>query len=194
VKPSVLAGRLEKPFRLFICRYWHCVSKIFIGEDFISDLRREGIFLLARVGVGIRSLELDASLLLAAYWYLGVEFPFPSVSLAGRDSSCGHCWILSSEAACSLSWSCSSHFEQCCVRSSFGAAWRHKRRLAAGRPPLLAVHCITEEVFLSFEAAISLQIKQQNHNIYESPSFISSWDSFGINFLMAVCVWRFQSL
>jgi len=33
VKPSVLDGRLEKPFNLFICRYWHCVLWRFTGED-----------------------------------------------------------------------------------------------------------------------------------------------------------------
>jgi hypothetical protein len=32
VKLSILAGRLEKPFRLFICRYWHRDSKSFIEE------------------------------------------------------------------------------------------------------------------------------------------------------------------
>jgi hypothetical protein len=50
VKLSALAGSLEKPFRLFICRYWHRESKSFIEERIsFADLGRGGIFSLARV-------------------------------------------------------------------------------------------------------------------------------------------------
>jgi hypothetical protein len=39
VKPSVLAGRLEKPFKLFICRHWHCDSRgIYQRRNSISVL------------------------------------------------------------------------------------------------------------------------------------------------------------
>jgi len=45
VKPSALAVRLEKPFRIFICRYWHCDSRRFI-EDWspFPVWGREGVF------------------------------------------------------------------------------------------------------------------------------------------------------
>ena len=46
VKPSALAVRLEKPFRLLICRYWHCDLGRFIREELHLQIWTEkGIFL-----------------------------------------------------------------------------------------------------------------------------------------------------
>ena len=72
MKLSALAVRLEKPFKVLICRYWHCDSKIFIERRIsFADLGREGIFSLARVeSLGV-FLELDASaivLLRVVHW------------------------------------------------------------------------------------------------------------------------------
>jgi hypothetical protein len=61
VKLSVLAGRLEKPFRIFICKYWHHDSKSFIEERTpFADCGRGGIVSLARVESLGRFLELGA--------------------------------------------------------------------------------------------------------------------------------------
>jgi hypothetical protein len=61
VKLSVLVGRLEKPFRIFICRYWHLDSKSFIEErTSFADCGRQGIVSLARVESLGRFLELGA--------------------------------------------------------------------------------------------------------------------------------------
>jgi hypothetical protein len=49
VKLSALAMRLEKPFRVLICRYWHCDSKIFI----------EGRISFAGLGRILKSLKVN---------------------------------------------------------------------------------------------------------------------------------------
>jgi hypothetical protein len=62
VKLSALAGRLEKPFRFLICRYWHCdFEKICWRRLSFSDLRRERAFFFGTwEGLGV-FLELGAS-------------------------------------------------------------------------------------------------------------------------------------
>jgi hypothetical protein len=88
VKLSVLAGRLEKPFRLFICRHWHCDSKNFIEERIsFADLARRGHSSLARGKYWAFFLELDASSfsLLRVVSHGGDMHLPKSLPLAGRD-------------------------------------------------------------------------------------------------------------
>jgi hypothetical protein len=62
VKLSALAGSLEKPFRLFICRYWHRELKSFIErKNFICRFGKRGHFFFGTSGEFGRFLELGAS-------------------------------------------------------------------------------------------------------------------------------------
>jgi hypothetical protein len=115
VKLSVLAGRLEKPFRLFICRYWHCDSKRFIGEDFISDLKKRGHFFFGTWEVLGVFLELGASSFICCVLSIGLSFASSKAwyPWLGVIFSCDLCW--SSFLGCVLScWPCFS-FTECCV-------------------------------------------------------------------------------
>jgi hypothetical protein len=71
VKLSALAVELEKPFRVLICRYWHCDPRRFIEEEFsISVWKNRGRFLWHVWSVG-RPFELGAfssSLAVCFYW------------------------------------------------------------------------------------------------------------------------------
>jgi hypothetical protein len=88
VKLSALAGRLEKPLRIFICRYWHRDSKSFIEErTSFADLGRGGIFSLARVeSLGVSLSWAHPSLSCCVLTTKAELCLFQGVvSLAGRD-------------------------------------------------------------------------------------------------------------
>jgi hypothetical protein len=73
VKLSALAVRLEKPFRLFICRHWHCDSKSFIEE---------------RISLQIWQERRHSSVARGRYWAFSLELGASSIYLA----ACGLSW------------------------------------------------------------------------------------------------------
>jgi hypothetical protein len=131
VKLSVLAGRLEKPFRLFICRYWHCVfEEIYWRRLSFSDLRRERAFFFGTWEVlGVFFLSWTRPPFPAACGLLDAEFGiFPSRgTLAGRDPLL----VVNSGAAYLLGWPCSSFPE--CVCLSWSCVGGKGKAAAAGR-------------------------------------------------------------
>jgi hypothetical protein len=83
VKLSVLAGRLEKPFRLFICRYWHCVFEEVYGRRLsFADLRRKRAFSWQVGSVGHSSLS-----------WVRPPFSGSELSLVGENCTIKIVWL-----------------------------------------------------------------------------------------------------
>jgi hypothetical protein len=157
VKLSALAVRLEEPFRVLICRYWHRDSKIF-SERRISftDLGREGIFSLARVESLGAFLELDASSTILLRVVFGAEFSILQdvIPLLGVIFICDPCWLNFLELRVHLAGRV-SHSRGCMFFLVLRG--RQRGRLLMVDLSLLVVPCIAERYITELGAAISLK-------------------------------------
>jgi hypothetical protein len=82
VKLSAQAVELEKSFRLFICRHWHCDSEGIFSkkEPHLSFVKREGVFLGTCGRLGVFSFELGASIIILLRFLFSAEyFIFPDL-------------------------------------------------------------------------------------------------------------------
>jgi hypothetical protein len=183
VKLSSLAGRLEEPSRLFICRHWHCDSRsIQRRRNFISACEERRQFPLALVeGLGVSS-ELGAIFIqwLGVFHFgWSIHLPSMAIVLAVSSYSCGCVFscagsVLFPRGRVLPCWSCFSPKELRVLVAAWEAnVWRLLVDL-----PIVAVHCIAEKVIVGLGLP-SHSEQTANDHCMGHPLYQLVGDSFG---------------